>query len=92
LCVFMCVCQTWSSCRFRTNFNFIRFKILMNVKTGVITVHKAVKILSAVTDVHVVRGIDGQELRAQVGIYVDMIILCVLVLCTHVNMMFVMSL
>jgi hypothetical protein len=45
----------------------------MNVKTGVITVHKAVKILSAVIDVHVVRGIDGLELRAQVGMYVDIL-------------------
>ena len=45
----------------------------MNVKTGVITVHKAVKILSAVIDVHVVRGIDGLEQRVQVGTYVDIL-------------------
>ena len=47
------------------------FKMLMNVKTELTIVHKTVKIQSVVIDAVVVRGIDGQELHVQVGIYGD---------------------
>ena len=45
--------------------------MLMNVKTELTIVHKTVRIQSVVIDAVVVRGIDGQELHVQVGIYGD---------------------